>query len=109
MAAMKIETSGLYRAENGLSKFDRLIAYLFDYAPIAAALEPLFNLRDKLFGLAWLRQILMGFSANRLLPVWQRRCFQSTELAVGPIGERPVLLFFDTFSWYFEPENLRSA
>ena len=95
MAAMKIETSALYRAENGLSRRDRLIAYLPDYAPIAAALAPLFNLRDKLPGLAWLSQILTGFSANRPLPLWQRRWFQSTELAVSPIGERPVLLFFD--------------
>ena len=109
MAAMKIETSALYRAENGLSRRDRLIAYLPDYAPIAAALAPLFNLRDKLPGLAWLSQILTGFSANRPLPLWQRRWFQSTELAVTPIGERPVLLFVDTFSRYFEPENLRSA
>ena len=46
---------------------------------------------------------------NRPLHLWQRRWFQSTELAVTPIGERPVLLFVDTFSRYFEPENLRSA
>ena len=56
MARMKIEVTALQTEKHGLSWHDKLIAYLPDYAPYAAALAPLLRLRDLLPGAAWLSE-----------------------------------------------------
>ncbi len=105
MAKMKIEVLNARNKHRSLSLHDRLVAYLPRYAPIAARLAPLVNLRDRLPGLAALSERLAGFSAKRKLPKWQGRLFRLPEPA-GPEDGRPVALFADTFNTYFEPENL---
>src|SRR5438552_3003371 len=70
MARMKIEFLHHYRKRHGLSARDRAIAYLPRYAPYAARLAPLLNLRNWMPALAALGERLFGFSARRQLPEW---------------------------------------
>src|SRR5262249_5289725 len=68
----------------------------------------LLNLRDRIPGLAWLSERVAGFSARRSLPRW-RAPFREPGAAIGPENGREVVLFVDTFSRYFEPENIEAA
>ena len=52
----------------GVTLRDRLIGYLPRYAPYAAQLGWLLNLRDRVAGLAKLSEPFIGFSARRKLP-----------------------------------------
>ena len=99
------------RQRHGLSLQDRLVAYLPRYAPLAARLPWLLNLRDRLPGAGRLR-------ANRC---WAcRRAALAAALAArsssdvrrrsaGPArAGREVVLFVDTFNSYFEPRESRA-
>ncbi len=111
VAKMKIEFLHHYRRRHGLTLRDRLIAYLPRYAPRAARIAFLLNLRDRAPGLPFLSEKLLGFSAGRPLPVWRRDVFAADR--DGPTdrasGGREVVLLVDTFNTYFEPENARAA
>ena len=111
MAKMKIEFLHHYRKRHGLGLKERLIAYLPRYAPWAARLAWLANLRDTVPGLALLAEKYTGFSAKRALPRWRGDVFSARPgIAQGGgniNGE--VVLLVDTFNNYFEPENARSA
>jgi len=109
MARMKVEITALNARNKGFSLRDHLIGHLPRFAPWASRLAPVFNLRDRLPGLAFLSEKLAGFSARRPLPRWRRDIFRNEEIAAGPDGKKPVILFADTFNRYFEPENLRDA
>ena len=122
MAKMKIEFLHHYRQRHALSMRQRLIAYLPRYAPWAARLGWVMNLRDHVPGLAALSESLLGFSSKRSLPKWRSDTFHLDPLLPGispppqpsPIeGEgvfsHEVVLWVDTFNNYFEPENARAA
>ncbi|WP_322096626.1 FAD-linked oxidase C-terminal domain-containing protein [Pelagibius sp.] len=106
MAKMKIEVLAARAEKHGVSLRDKLVAHLPRYAPWAARLPWLMNLRDRLPGAATLSEKLLGLSAERSLPKWHRRPYRPTE-AGDEAAE--VLLFADTFNRYFEPENLQAA
>ena len=107
MARMKIEVLHQRRKRHGLPLRERLIAYVPRYAPWAARVAPLLNLRDRLPGLPALSERLLGFSARRSLPKWRRDPFRDWQSCNGE-GRRVVLLA-DTFSRAFEPDNARAA
>jgi FAD/FMN-containing dehydrogenase/Fe-S oxidoreductase len=137
MAKMKIEVLAAANKHRGLSLHDRLVAYLPRYAPYAARLAPLMNLRNAVPALAALMERATGFSAKRPLPRWRRDVFRASgavDSGVGgqsggnaggftpPLtpprqgegntvaqGVRDVAIFADTFNTYFEPENLHAA
>ena len=109
MAAMKIEVQYQRTKRSGISLHDRLVAYLPRYAPIAARLARLLNLRDQLPGLAWLSEKLLGFTAKRTLPKWRTDTFKPDQNAYGPMEGAEVVLFADTFNTVFERENLTAA
>jgi Fe-S oxidoreductase len=112
MARMKIEVLRHYHARHGLPLKARLIAYLPHYAPYAARLAPILNLRNRLPPLAWLSQPLTGISARRSLPIWRRPWAEAGEPATPAdvAGDgRDLILLADTFNRYFEPENLAAA
>jgi len=110
MAKMKIEFLHHYHRRHGYSLRDRLIAYLPRWAPGAARLAWLMNLRDVLPGAAALTEGLLGLSARRSLPRWRRDAFLSSLRSWSSAGEAgEVVLFVDTFNNYFEPENARAA
>ncbi len=109
MAKMKVEFLYHYNKRHGLRPFDKLVAYLPRYAPWASGMAFLFNLRDKIPGLAGLSQILLGFSKERRLPKWRRDRFRADEATEANAGGPEVVLWVDTFNTYFEPENARAA
>jgi FAD/FMN-containing dehydrogenase/Fe-S oxidoreductase len=115
MARMKIEVNHARAERHGITLKQRLIAYLPRYARIAASAAPLLNLRNWSGALARLGETLLGLSAKRSLPAWQRDWFEPHEatqasVAAGTRGTgREVVLFVDTFTTYFEPENARAA
>ena len=111
MAKMKIEFLHHYRKQHALGWRDRLVAFLPRYAPWAARLAWLANLRDAVPGLALLSEKLLGFSARRALPQWRRDTFARRPGATvgGGTVNGEVVLLIDTFNNYFEPENARAA
>ncbi len=111
MAKMKIEFLHHYHKRHGLPLKDRLIAWLPRYAPWAARLHWLANLRDAVPGLAALSESLLGLSAKRSLPKWRGYAFHLDPIAAprGAQAAREVVLLVDTFNNYFEPDNARAA
>ncbi len=112
MARMKVEFLYHYTKRHGLKLRERLIAYLPRYAPIASRFGIFLNLRDKIPGVAYLSEKVLGFSARRPLPVWHSTPFRGVaEPGVGETGTngREVVLWVDTFNTYQEPENARAA
>ena len=111
MAKMKIEFLYHYRKRHGLSLKDRLVSWLPRYAPWAARLHGLANLRDAIPGLAASGELLLGLSAKRSLPKWRGDAFHRDPVAAPRAVEaaREVVLLVDTFNNYFEPDNARAA
>ncbi len=111
MAKLKIEVQAARAAAHGLSLRDRMIAALPRYAPFAARLAPLANLRN---GSALLRRVgerTLGLAAARPLPAFRADPFRDGEATgAGPAAPRgEVFLLADTFNRWFEPENIRAA
>ena len=106
MARMKIEFQAQWRRKRGGTLRDTVIAHLPRYAPIAARLAPLANLRNRVPALGWLGEKLVGLSAKRPLPAWRTDWHRPSP----PVGDgREIVLLVDTFNRYFEPENARAA
>jgi len=79
MARMKVEVLSARVEKYGLSLHDRLVGYLPRYAPYAARLSWLLNLRNALPGAAVLSEAVAGFSARRTLPRWRSDWFKDSE------------------------------
>src|SRR5439155_21483560 len=111
MAKMKIEFLHHWQPAHGLALTQRLIAHLPRWAPWAARAPALFKLRDMVPGAAKLGEKLLGFSARRSLPKWRRDTFlrDAESQAQHGAATADVVLFVDTFTNYFEPENARAA
>ncbi len=76
MARMKIEVLRARAEKFGLTLHERLVGYLPRYAPYAARLSWLLNLRDVVPGAAKLSEAVAGFSARRSLPKWRSDYFR---------------------------------
>jgi FAD/FMN-containing dehydrogenase/Fe-S oxidoreductase len=109
MARMKIEVLAARAATHKLSWHDRLVGYLPRYAPWAAKVPALANLRNEMPFLARLAEQHLGFSAKRSLPRWRRDWFRDPAAPLGPADGPEVVLFADTFNRYFEPETIEAA
>jgi FAD/FMN-containing dehydrogenase/Fe-S oxidoreductase len=109
MARMKIEVLRARSERRGLSLHDRLVGYLPRYAPYAAKLHWLLNLRDVVPGAGKLSEAIAGFSGQRSLPRWRADWFKGPPAANGQRSGRDVVLFADTFNRYFERENIDAA
>ena len=79
MARMKIEVLRARAEKHGLSLHDRLVGYLPRYAPYAARLHWLLNLRDVVPGAAKLSEAIAGFCARRSLPKWRADYFKDVD------------------------------
>jgi FAD/FMN-containing dehydrogenase/Fe-S oxidoreductase len=110
MARMKIEVLHQMRRRRRLSLRERLIAYLPRYAPWASRARGFLHLRDRVPGAAALAERALGFSAERPLPRWHSRPYRPKADGLRPEGAgRDVVLFADTFTTWFEPDNARAA
>jgi FAD/FMN-containing dehydrogenase/Fe-S oxidoreductase len=107
MARMKIEFLHQRRQRHGPTLRDRVVGYLPRYARAAARMAPLLELRDRIPALARWSEALLGFSARRPLPRWEREPYR--EPAPPSAAVRSVVLLVDTFTRWFEPENARAA
>src|SRR5690606_20257636 len=108
MARMKIEVTAHHVRQHGVGRRDRLVAYLPRYAPWAHRMRAFLHARERLPGAARLGEHLTGFSARRSLPRWHARPWRGpSELPQTGEGP-PVVLFADTFTTWFEPENARA-
>ena len=111
MARMKIEVQAARAEKYGLSLHDRLVGYLPRYAPYAAKVPWLLNLRDAhsrrgevVGGDRGLQRAALAADDGA------RDVFDDRRVAdVGPADGREVVLFADTFNRYFERENLDAA
>jgi Fe-S oxidoreductase len=110
MAKMKIEFMYHWQRAHGLVLKDRVIAHLPRWAPWAARVPWLANLRDTLPGAKKLSERWAGLSARRSLPKWRRDPFLRHAAPVATANAAAdVVLFVDTFNNYFEPENAHAA
>jgi Fe-S oxidoreductase len=112
MAKLKVEARHHFAKLHGVSMRERFIAYLPRYAPVASRLAWLFNMRDRVPGIAYLSEKLFGFASRRSLPRWRGDTFFATTAVSAPhrdLGERDVVLLVDTFSNHFEPEIAHAA
>ena len=112
MTRMKTEFLYQWHQRHGVSLRTKLTAFLPRYAAAASRVAPLLNLRNSLPGMPWMAQKLTGMSAKRKLPAFRRDVYLSPRSSEPPParkGGKEVLLFVDTFSRYFEPENARAA
>lgn len=110
MARMKIEVLHQRRQKQGLTLKDAVIGHLPRYAPYAHRLRWLLHARDDVPGLASLTERALGLSAKRSLPRWHGQPFRPEVGKGGLAGDgKDVVLFADTFTTWFEPENARAA
>ncbi|WP_088344441.1 MULTISPECIES: FAD-binding and (Fe-S)-binding domain-containing protein [Rhodomicrobium] len=109
MARMKIEVLAARAREGRLSLRDRLVAYLPRYAPYAARVPWLLNLRDAVPGLARLSEAALGLAAKRPLPRWRGDIFREAAAAVGLADGPEVVLWADSFNRAYDPEIIDAA
>ncbi|HEY6912080.1 MAG TPA: FAD-linked oxidase C-terminal domain-containing protein, partial [Myxococcales bacterium] len=107
VARMKIEFLHHWHRKHGISAKSRLTAYLPRYAGAASRVAPLLNLRNHAGPLAALAEKITGMSRRRKLPAFRRDFYRPPPPSKNTGSE--VVLFVDTFSRYFEPENARAA
>jgi len=111
MARMKIEFQYQWQRRHGIALRDRLVAWLPLWAPRAGALAPLLNLRDRLPGMRRLLERPTGIAARRSLPRFRYDTFfrGHRHAAARDLTPVDVVLFVDTFTNAFEPENAHAA
>jgi Fe-S oxidoreductase len=102
MAKMKLEWQHRRNQRNGLPVRERLLASLPRLAPRVQALRPILDLGARTPG-----PRLMGIAGARRLPRWSRRPWHADELP--RVRGADAVLFVDTFTRWFEPENARAA
>ena len=107
MAKMKIEALYQRQRMHRLPFKERAIAHLPRWAPLASRLPGLANLRNRAGWLARLGEKHLGIAAQRSLPAWRRDTFLRHATAAQAPAD--VVLFVDTFTNYFEPENAHAA
>ena len=122
MAKMKIEVDNQHRLRHGVSRRDRMIATL-PHTLASPLSRKLFGwavtLRNRSDVLARFGERVIGMTSRRPLPVPAPRAFHDGNalppLAQLPAGSaadpatRDVVLFVDTFTNHFEPENAIAA
>ena len=109
MARMKIEVQAARAAKHGVSLHDRLVGYLPRYAPLAARWPRLANLRNDVPRLRRWSERYAHFTAQRDLPRWRKDAWRENARMLGAKEGPAVAFFTDTFSRYFEPENIAAA
>jgi Fe-S oxidoreductase len=110
MAKMKIEVLHHRLQVHGLARRDRWMANLPRWAPWAVRFHALANLRNRIPGAASIGERALGIAARRSLPRWRREPFLRTnEARAASARDADVVLFVDTFTNYFEPDNAHAT
>ena len=109
MARMKIEFQHQWQKVHGLTRKERLIADLPRWAPRASRFAWFANLRNRWHWLAVIGERRFGLSARRKLPAWRFDSFGASDAPATTMEQADAVLFVDTFTRYFEPDNARAA
>ncbi|WP_206956576.1 FAD-binding and (Fe-S)-binding domain-containing protein [Trinickia acidisoli] len=111
MARFKIEARHAWNMKHGSTLRERLIAYLPRYAPWAARVRRALTVAEKVPYIAPAVKRWIGLASQRTLPKFSRPFLSRVQFSSSDIesSSREVLLFVDTFSNYYEPENARAA
>ena len=113
MARMKIEVLHQRAQRQGPTLRERLVSELPRYAPIASRLAPIMNLRNRVPALASLLERIAAIDARRSLPTWRGKTalgeLEKANAVHVAAAQADVVLFVDTFTNYFEPENALAA
>jgi FAD/FMN-containing dehydrogenase/Fe-S oxidoreductase len=107
MARLKAEFLHQYYRQHGLPLRNRLFGRAAALARWGCALAPLSNWLTRSWPVRWLNEKLLGIDGRRVPPRFSRRTFvrQFGESKGGEAaGGRPVLLWADTFTNYYEPQ-----
>lgn len=112
MAKIKIEARSAWVREHGVTLRDKAVAFLPHYARHLSRIGGALALADKLPLLSAGIKRVVGFAPQRSLPQFQRSFLANARGSKpydAPDAAREVVLFVDTFSDNFEPENARAA
>ena len=101
MARMKLEWQHRHNRRTGIPWRDRFLADLPRLAALAGQLPGAAN------HLSRGGSKLLGIAASRTLPQWRRDAWRDSEAATAESPD--LVLFVDTFTRWFEPENARAA
>lgn len=109
MAAIKIEYQAQRNERTGVSLRDKLVAGLPKWLRHRRALRSFVRLRNRTPWMAKLGEHYFGLSAKRQLPEPAADPYKSPTDSIEVASDRDVILFVDTFAWYFEPEIAQAA
>ncbi|HVE50252.1 MAG TPA: FAD-binding and (Fe-S)-binding domain-containing protein [Casimicrobiaceae bacterium] len=109
MAKMKIEALYQRQREHGLPMAERALAALPRWAPRASRMSAIANAYSRLPGGRALGKRFAKLAPQRSLPRFRRDTFLGSDEAAHDDAQPNVLLFADTFTNYFEPENAQAA
>jgi FAD/FMN-containing dehydrogenase/Fe-S oxidoreductase len=109
MARLKAEFLHQFYREHGLPWRNRLFGHIARLGRVGSSMAPLSNhvVRSRLA--RWLTEKLLGIDYQRVPPAFARRSLTqqfptAASALVAARSDRPVMLFPDTFTNYFEPE-----
>jgi FAD/FMN-containing dehydrogenase/Fe-S oxidoreductase len=105
MARMKIEFTAGYKARRGFTLRDRVIGHMPRYSKWMAKMQPLVDVTMKLPGAGAVIETV-GFDRRRPMPKWKGSQVGGTR---SEVGGKPIVLWSDTFNYWWEPENLDAA
>jgi Fe-S oxidoreductase/FAD/FMN-containing dehydrogenase len=116
MAKMKIEARAAWGARHGISLRERLVAYMPRYAGFAGHIGGVLHTLEHTPVLGAAVKKLLGFSAERSLPVFRKSFLKSVPAQANPVVAsspsstgKEVLLFVDTFNNSIDVENAQAA
>ncbi|MEO1845958.1 MAG: FAD-linked oxidase C-terminal domain-containing protein, partial [Pseudomonadota bacterium] len=109
MARMKIEVNALRAKTHKPGLRDRIIGFLPRYAYYARFTSWALQILDRIPGIPWLREKVIGISRHRRLPRFLSDSALLGEQVFGPAQGKAVLLLVDTFTYWFEPDNAKDA
>lgn len=107
MALLRTEYLARRWKSEGIPFRHRIFASLPRYAPLLKHFDLLFRLRNGIPPLAGFLEKLTGISSRRTLPLAKKSFLDDAPDASGT--GREVVLFVDTFSNHFDPENAEAA
>ena len=109
LARMKLELRHQRRLRRGLRARERLIATLPHWAPWAQRLRALPALRDRVPALAAASERLLGIARERPLPRFSATPWRPRPARPNGAETGTIVLWADTFTTWFEPENAAAA
>jgi Fe-S oxidoreductase len=108
MARLKAEFLDQWQRQHGLSWRNRILGGVAALSRWGSRLAPFSSLLARSWPVRWLNEKLFGIDRRRLPPPFARRTlrlrFSELPPEVSHSGVRPVLLFPDTFTNFYQPE-----